>query len=326
MRLPLYLSVSRHGVYYFRYPLPKSLAGATSTVRLSLGTREPRQALRLSERLRYAAQELSRLMTDNGLSLDDFRRLLREHFGKMLEGQKQGIRDEGHLPDVVAASFKTNIERHENREIASLHQQGQLDGMDRYLVTELLSSAGAATDVPDETLRSFVNEYRRADAAYAKAVLEFDSTYEDYDFRVQSDTSNRNVLPTKNTKKLRGITLKKATELYRDECMLTGTWTHRTENEKQEYFQVLFELLGEDTDIDTITADDASRVKTDLQRYPRNRRKHPKTRELSLADALLVPDIERLRVPTLNKYMQTYKGLFGWAAANKHVSENWSAP
>ena len=321
MRLPLYLSLSRHGVYYFRYPLPV-LSGATSTVRLSLGTRDPRKALRLSEGLRHAAHELSRLMIENSLSLDDFRSLLREHFGKMLESQKQAVRDDGHLSDVAVASFKANVERQENREGNSLRHQAQLDGMDRYLVTELLSNAGISTKQPNDSLRAFTNEYRRADAAYARAVLEFDRQYDRYQFGEQSTEPEQFHLPTKNTNRRRGISLKRATELYRDECMLTGTWTQRTENEKQEYFQVLFELIGEDTDIGTITADDASRVKTDLQRYPRNRRKHPKTRELSIADALLVQDVERLSVPTLNKYMQTYKGLFGWAAANKHISEN----
>ena len=261
-------------------------------------------------------------MIENSLSLDDFRSLLREHFGKMLESQKQAVRDDGHLSDVAVASFKANVERQENREGNSLRHQAQLDGMDRYLVTELLSNAGISTKQPNDSLRAFTNEYRRADAAYARAVLEFDRQYDRYQFGEQSTEPEQFHLPTKNTNRRRGISLKRATELYRDECMLTGTWTQRTENEKQEYFQVLFELIGEDTDIGTITADDASRVKTDLQRYPRNRRKHPKTRELSIADALLVQDVERLSVPTLNKYMQTYKGLFGWAAANKHISEN----
>ncbi|WP_420712613.1 DUF6538 domain-containing protein [Frigidibacter sp. RF13] len=46
MRFAAYLCASRHGIYYFRWPLPRNLhpAGRASDVRLSLKTRAPHLA------------------------------------------------------------------------------------------------------------------------------------------------------------------------------------------------------------------------------------------------------------------------------------------
>lgn len=44
MMLSSYISRSRHGVYYFRWPIPPSLDGKRSTIRLSLRTKCPGRA------------------------------------------------------------------------------------------------------------------------------------------------------------------------------------------------------------------------------------------------------------------------------------------
>lgn len=55
MQNPTYLTLSRHNVFYFRWPLPKNLrqAGKTTHLKFSLRTREPKQALRLANALEY---------------------------------------------------------------------------------------------------------------------------------------------------------------------------------------------------------------------------------------------------------------------------------
>lgn len=60
MAAPAYLVRSRHGVFYLRWPLPPALhpRGKPSDVKLSLRTRDRREALRLSRLLRYIADKL----------------------------------------------------------------------------------------------------------------------------------------------------------------------------------------------------------------------------------------------------------------------------
>ena len=61
MMLSSYLSPSRHGVYYFRWPIPSSKEGKRSTVRISLRTRCPDRAGDLT---RYLAS-CRRILRDN---------------------------------------------------------------------------------------------------------------------------------------------------------------------------------------------------------------------------------------------------------------------
>lgn len=60
MHNPAYLMLSRHSVYYFRWPIPLTLRPQTSAthVVLSLGTRKPAEALHLSRLLEYHASQL----------------------------------------------------------------------------------------------------------------------------------------------------------------------------------------------------------------------------------------------------------------------------
>lgn len=53
MRNPSYLLLSRHNIYYFRWPLPRQIqaTGKTIHVKLSLDTRDPKEAIRLSTML-----------------------------------------------------------------------------------------------------------------------------------------------------------------------------------------------------------------------------------------------------------------------------------
>ena len=84
---------------------------------------------------------------------------------------------------------------------------------------------------------------------------------------------------------------------------------------------LLTEILGEDTDIGAISTSDAQRVKSILIRYPKNEER-PATRGLALADALDCKGVQTINVQTINKYLQTYGTMFGWAKRNSYVSTN----
>jgi integrase len=64
---PSYLTISRHRVYYFRWPLPRALhpLGKVTILKVSLRTRDPKQAISLSRHLGYVAQVLVNVRTLN---------------------------------------------------------------------------------------------------------------------------------------------------------------------------------------------------------------------------------------------------------------------
>ncbi|HUS52865.1 MAG TPA: DUF6538 domain-containing protein, partial [Thermohalobaculum sp.] len=61
MGVSTYLTLSRHHIYYLRWPLPASLhpRGKAYDIKVSLRTRDQREALRLSRRLAYVAETLT---------------------------------------------------------------------------------------------------------------------------------------------------------------------------------------------------------------------------------------------------------------------------
>ncbi|WP_436003563.1 DUF6538 domain-containing protein [Rhizobium sp. LjRoot30] len=66
---PAYLVKSRCGVFYLRWPLPKQLhpQKKASTLKLSLQTRDPRKALRLSRSLSQIGERLNEYGIAHGM-------------------------------------------------------------------------------------------------------------------------------------------------------------------------------------------------------------------------------------------------------------------
>lgn len=86
MRLAAYLSRSRHGVFYFRWPIPARLhpSRKPSHVRLSLGTRCPATAKRLSRSLAAAGQGWVDSASHFAMRYDELRQHVQEHFRQFL--------------------------------------------------------------------------------------------------------------------------------------------------------------------------------------------------------------------------------------------------
>ena len=99
MRNPSYLIRSRHQIYYFRWPLPLQIRkhGKTNHVKISLQTREPKEALRLATLLQDHAFTL--LKQDWVLMMDysQIKVMVEEHFTKILEERKREIDKNGPL-------------------------------------------------------------------------------------------------------------------------------------------------------------------------------------------------------------------------------------
>ena len=242
------------------------------------------------------------------------RTILTHHFQELLRTSKQRLDADGPLTRVDRDAAENTVAFADDyvAGFGSVSPEQDRDTLVQFARRYELPAE--LTDSPE-----FLRMFKQAHRDYAKALLTYSDGLEHFDF-----SSGAPAEPRERAAKASkvGISIRVAADLYRAECVLTGEWTARTENEKLEYLTVLFEMLGADTIIGEVTATDANVVKTDLQRYPKNRRKHPATRELDLEQALQVEGVERLQVPTLNKYMQTYKGLFAWAVSNHHVASN----
>lgn len=102
MGIPTYLTLSRHNVYYFRWPLSEGLRplGMASDVKVSLGTRDRREALHLSRLLAYVARTLTSRAAASGMRYDEMRAVIRWHFKALLSQSKERIDAHGGLPPI----------------------------------------------------------------------------------------------------------------------------------------------------------------------------------------------------------------------------------
>ena len=85
MMLSSYLSRSRHGVFYFRWPLPPSKEGKRTTARLSLRTRCPDRAGALARHLASCGQILRENNVLAGLRQSEIRDKVHTFFKVQLD-------------------------------------------------------------------------------------------------------------------------------------------------------------------------------------------------------------------------------------------------
>ncbi|WP_050627295.1 site-specific integrase [Bradyrhizobium viridifuturi] len=250
------------------------------------------------------------------MTFEEIRRLLTTHFSEMLARQKLKIATSGRLTQLDKSALENGraFAADALQDGTSLFPGDNDDDlvnrfMERY---ELNLQSGSDAH---KTLRT---ELKRAYRDYCSSVLAYDRLFESYQFENETDrapSADRAVgLPY--------ISLQQLIDRHTKDSNLGSQWTSKTQHEKGDHFALLVELLTADRDVTKVSIADAHRVKETLTKYPKNRRKDPRTRDLALLDALNVPDVSTINVQTINKYLQTYGTMFGWAKRNGLVSNN----
>lgn len=316
MHAPAYLHVSRHRVFYLRWPLPKALhpQGKPSTVKVSLDTRDKRQALHLARSLGYSAERLIARGAASGMTYEEVRALLKKHFTDLLERRKAQIAEAGRLDRETIAGLENG---------AGFAQEAVEGGeplfTDEYengVLARFAALHGLSLDPASPAYETLRSEFKPAYRDYCRAVVDYDRSLDSYSFAPQTPAPSEAPAPATPV-----ATIREVGDRYVDENIRGNRWAKKTEFEKGEHITLLCEILGPDTDIRSVNAPRAQAVKQTLLDYPRNRNKNPKTRGLPLAEAVAVPGVEKLNLQTINKYLATYSGLFIWAKNNSYVDE-----
>lgn len=317
MHVPSYLYRSRHAVFYFRWPLPRCLhpRGKASTIKVSLRTCEPKVALERGRHLCYLSGLAAAHPSTRTMQYNEMRTFLQRLYAKALSAKKERILATGRLSSDERAQWR-DMSEWAGQAVGNgdpLAQLGQDD----------LEAIIAKHDLPivlgSSEFETFGIEHQRAVRELADGVLRFDASLERLDL-VTGDTS----LPAQNGKaapvselRLSGLIERYKLERGRDPV------AERSAREWDEHFALLHEILGSDLLLHELNERHAQEVKSTLLVYPKNRRKNPDTRELSLQQAIAVEGVEKIATPTINKYLQTYISLFGFAKRHHYVSTNF---
>ena len=113
MRLPTYISPSRHGVYYFRWPLPAFETKKRHTIRISLRTKCPDKAGDLSRHLASCGGLIRDHKTLTRLRQDQMRDVVRSYFVASLDRYVERLNDSG-MPEQTLSLLRQELDVHKD--------------------------------------------------------------------------------------------------------------------------------------------------------------------------------------------------------------------
>lgn len=320
---PVYLSQSRHAVWYFRWPLPKSLhpQGRPSDIKVSLATRDRREALRLARSLGYLGETLTAQGTAQGMRYEDLRATLTKHFAQKLANKKAQIAEHGRLDPLTITALR-NSEEAAQQALETGETLCLAGTPDDEPLARFSALYGLSIDPASPAYRTFRDDFMRAFRDYCRAALAYDRSLDTFDLEPQAPAVAAPAAPPAPEEEP-GVPLSELTESFAQERVRGGNWTGKTEGDRRAQLTLLLDVLGPSTASTSIRAPQARQMKETLSRLPKNRSKNPRTRGLTIAEAVALPDdVERMDVRTINKHLTTYAALFAWAKQNGLSPEN----
>jgi uncharacterized protein DUF6538 len=313
MRLAAYLSTSRHGIFYFRFPIPadRHPSHKRSHLKVSLGTRDPRHAQRLSRLLTLAGQSaLARPMVSS-MRYDEMRDHVREHFCQLLRDfrEKSAATGPASGMDLDALKAGRGLADGDPDDWAAVTPYGDGDGLLR-----AFCELRGISEVPEDRERvMMVAELQKGYRDYIARALEHTAEFSTLAVEQDVTLGHSKALTTDlNTPtEVDAMPLADVVSRYFDELQRTNALATKTEGEKRDALALMSELTG-DKPLAHMTKTEAQNVKAALFKLPKNRRKNPKTRDLPLSEALEVSGVERIAARTMNVYLghKRWFGLF----------------
>ncbi|WP_105004838.1 site-specific integrase [Rhizobium leguminosarum] len=329
MFVPTYLLKSRHGLFYFRWPLPKQLhpQRKAETIKLSLQTRDPHKALRLSRSLIQIGEQLNDHGIAYGMRYDELHGLLKKHFRELLDKVRNEIDVQGRLSEKTRRDYELRLATTE-QEIAE-GRPLSFDTGYQTLLTGFMAQYRVPFSKADEQYTWLERDFKKAVRSFLKAALDHDASYDQFDLSAPVDRTTSVVEPqprpspapfeqTSST----GITIEELAKRFIMERTRGGNWVATTVSGKEEYLSLLTELFGTNRSIATLTQQDVTTVKDTLFALPKHRHKKQATIGKPLAEVLTMTNLPRLSVPSINKYLQTYNDFFGYAHQHGHINQN----
>ncbi len=322
---PTYLIRSRHQIFYFRWPLPDAFrqVGRTTHIKLSLRTREPKEALRLANILGYHANDL---ITQKGIAqmnYTEIKQLLEDYFRDLLKNSKKKMDEDGPYSPEGVEDVKRLIARNEDPVAYGQFQKDLstvIPGKPDPHLWSVLSNAQVEIDRNSPDYARLSELYRQGAIAYYHHMLAYSDEQSRFSFlpeNIAHENRAQDKVVSAPSEPLSLIIAK-----FTEEMTTAGIWNPKAVMEREDCFAVLTGLLGADIAFRNIAMPEARTVKEALMRLPKNRNKMVQTRDLSLQQQIKLEGVETLSVGSVNKYLQCYSSLFSWAVKNGYAEKN----
>lgn len=254
MMLSSYLTRSRHGIFYFRWPIPPSLERKRASVRISLRTRCPDRAGDLARYLASCGRLLRDRKALTRLRQDEIRALVQQYFRSSLEKYLERMNDTGFSQQSLEA-VRQELSVQENA------VEGEDLLADMYLDrNSFCETSGLDSLQWDENLPSLRKEWRKGRRDMLRHVLEAAERLEYYSYD-EAPPHVAQVAPAPAVPA--SSPLGAAVDDFISEH--ARQWTLKTTGQNRAYLNILIEYFGPERHLGTITKQDASAVKKVLQ-------------------------------------------------------------
>lgn len=314
MKLHAYLSQSRHGVFYFRWPLTVAPDPAKRrTVRLSLRTRCPKVAGRLARDLSSCGQSLMLKRSLRDMRYDELQKVLHSFFKSRLADMREGIAANGPPSEFDLApleSSKMLAEASPADFEGMVMAEGKMPFLRRFCALSGLPVA-EAEERPDRLAREI-------QAAWRAVLAQFETDREglaSYDFSNAAVATPEPAVEVPTGETLQTVITEYLAENRR-------SWVPSTHEKRRATLAVLAEVLGEDTPIATLTKAHAREAKAIIAKLPPNRNKLAQTKNLPVRQVAEMAGLARISTKTLNDYLAAFRAFFQWAVDNGHLDLN----
>jgi integrase len=322
MKLAAYLSRSRHGVFYFRWPIPNA-PESRQTVRISLQTRCPKRASLLARYLASCGESLRMQLVDTTMRYDEIRNYVQGMLQDWLKRTIERLDRDGP---------QNKYDHAAEANIVSLLRSGPDDywefcgpkEADRVL-EGLATFSGQPRTEFDANKADSLELFRKGYIAYWEAVAEHRKNLQSIDLGLAPDKNrNQSVGPTVvgEAEAHSRATLSEVVNLFIEEQLRAKAWIPKTEHKRRRSLAILVELIGGNTPMIAVTKAHAQDVKSVLLKLPSNRSKKSATRDLNLREAARVAGVASMSTQTLNDHLGTFLAFTEWAARNGYGREN----
>lgn len=300
MMMSSYLSPSRHGVFYFRWPLPALEGHPRRTVRLSLRTRCPERAGDLARHLASCGRLIQENKTLAGLRQDEIREKVQAFFKAQLDQYMDWLDRRGLSKNALVDVREEMLDHETYVEMETAHPQWL--PVARFKRKMEISDADWDASQPRATI-----ELRKGRRDMLRRVLEAAERLEHYSY-----TNTPAIAPTPPAPSLQASSpLGAAVDDFIAEH--SRQWAVKTIGQNRAYLNILIEYFGQDRLLGTITKQDANAVKKVLQALPASRNTKPKLKAMPLLAVIKEPGHRKIAPKTINSHIQMFKSFFDWA-------------
>ena len=289
------------------------VSGRSTHIQMSLDTRCPKEALRLAGILEYHTAEILKHLQATGMEYSEIVKRVRDYWAEILTRRKAGIDQSGLLSPGKVSLYQREIENAEDM-IANNWPEDELAYTDGSIITptqRLLNKLGLPISESDPSYDQFKKEGYYGMAWFFRELLKYNDTYRDSIYGNQA-TSSQIIEVASTQVKEKQSPLKEAVHEYllniRGEDL-----ANRTLEEREDQLNLLMEMLGENYNLFNLDIRQAAKIKETLRILPKNRSKNEITRGLPLTEQLKVPNVEKLSVGSINKYLTSFGAFLKWA-------------